>query len=299
MLKEIHRPTRVPAKLFELILSADYKSKSKNNEKEPNYTMPTYCIEIPHVVLTPTRLFLQGFSVEISNRITRQFDNIKFVRLGIADEDMTNMFSDNFSDEICERIKGIILNGITLNDCHFRFLAYSSSQLKEKSMWMVSCSSRKKDYIRSWMGDFNNIKLPSKYAARMGQCFSTTIQTLSGNSHTRESSMNNGNTSNHLRVCDDYDDIGVGDFCHSDGTGLICQYRLKEALTCMPFAPTDLNDVSIVQIRFGGAKGTLTSWDFEKIQGLKNRQSADVYLRPSMVKFKAPYHNLEIISIGR
>ena len=169
-------------------------------------------------------------------------------------------------------------------------------------MWMVSCSNRKKDYIRSWMGDFNNIKLPSKYAARMGQCFSTTIQTLSGNSHVREiSSIANGNASNHLlNVCDNYDDIKVGNFCHSDGTGLIHQDRLKQALMCVPFAPTDLNDVSIVQIRFGGAKGTLTSWDFNKIQGLKkNSRSADVYLRPSMVKFKAPYHNLEIISIGR
>ncbi len=28
--------------------------------------------------------------------------------------------------------------------------------------------------IRAWMGHFNHIKIPAKYAARLGQCFSST-----------------------------------------------------------------------------------------------------------------------------
>ena len=295
MLKEIHRPTRFPAKLLNFILNDEYESESKNDEEHVS-SIPSYCIEMPRVVLTPTRLVVLGYSIEMSNRITRQFDH-KFIRLSFVDEDMSNLFGDDFSVDVCKHIKDTTVNGFNINGRHYRFLAYSSSQLKEKSMWMVSCSSREKDYIRSWMGDFNDIKLPSKYAARMGQCFSTTIQTLSGNSHTRGSFF--FNSSNYLKVCDNHDDIEVGDFCHSDGTGLIRQDVLRRALKFVPFAPIDLNDVSIVQIRFGGAKGTLTSWDFEKIQGLKNSRTTDVYLRPSMVKFKAPYHNLEIISIGR
>ena len=296
MLKEIHRPTRFPAKLLNLILNDEYELEKKNEDEHVS-SIPSYCIEMPRVVLTPTRLVVLGYSIEMSNRVTRQFDH-KFIRLSFLDDDMSNLFGDDFSEHLCKHIEDTTVRGFTVNGHHYRFLAYSSSQLKEKSMWMVSCSNREKDYIRSWMGDFNNIKLPSKYAARMGQCFSTTIQTLSGNSHTR--GLFFFNSSSYLKVCDDLNDIEVGNFCHSDGTGLIHQDVLRKALKFVPFAPTDLNDVSIVQIRFGGAKGTLTSWDFNTIQGLKkNSRSADVYLRPSMVKFKAPYHNLEIISIGR
>ena len=34
------------------------------------------------------------------------------------------------------------------------------------------------DHVRAGMGDFTHLRSPSKVAARMGQCFSTTIHTL-------------------------------------------------------------------------------------------------------------------------
>lgn len=59
--------------------------------------------------------------------------------------------------------------GVTLLGRQFDFLAYSSSQLKEQSVWMV-CTQRSgstPDSMRKWMGDFmQTIHVPAKCAAR-------------------------------------------------------------------------------------------------------------------------------------
>ena len=133
---------------------------------------------------------------------------------------------------------------------------------------------------------------PSKIAARMGQCFSTTIVAADEN-----------NSSWRGSVKDDFPDVlcyhNGNEMCHSDGTGLIKRNVLDSLIAQLPFGPKDPTEVSVIQVRFGGAKGTLTAWDFALLKSLRNAGQSDVLLRPSMVKFKAPYRQLEVVSFGK
>ena len=84
--------------------------------------------------------------------------------------------------------------------------------------------------------------------------------------------------------------------CHSDGTGMIQRKTMHELLRRLPVSLADPSDVSIIQIRFGGAKGTLSAWDFQEL-GVKSE--VDICLRPSMIKFEAPYSHIEVCSVGK
>ena len=49
-------------------------------------------------------------------------------------------------------------------------------QLREQSCWFFAPSGGVTPAsVREWMGDFSSIRSPAKYAARMGQCFSATL----------------------------------------------------------------------------------------------------------------------------
>jgi RNA-dependent RNA polymerase len=286
-------------------------------------SIPNYCVEVPRILLTPTRVAVHGFDVEMSNRVIRKFvteDGVppeRFLRVTVADENGDKLMSDDLGLLVESRMTNMILQGIMINGRRYHFLAYSSSQLKEASLWMV-CPMEDWNVgrIRQWMGDFSSCKTPSKYAARMGQCFSTTIQALPGQDRNQKRSSLFNRSAGRLRVDDQLDDIDSGDSSelkHSDGAGLIRREQLTEAVKMLPFGPRDPLDVSIIQIRFGGAKGTLTAWDFGKLKrGATRALSAgddskeftlaarpyDVLLRPSMVKFKSPYTYLEVVSVG-
>ena len=263
---------------------------------------PSYCVEIPRVMVTPTRVAVLGFDVEISNRVVREFIRQRyfetdFLRLNFCDENGNRLTNDDFKSQYIEgKISQFLLSPFSINGNQYQFLAYSSSQLKEASVWLVNCSENKSLVyeIRTWMGDFKDIKTPSKYAARMGQCLSTTIETLPSTNYRSEDRV-----FEHLLVDDTFDDIcsttSTGrQSCHSDGTGLIRKDVLQRILEVIPSVKHDLDDISTIQIRIGGAKGTLTAWNDHP-----NLRFKDVCLRPSMIKFPASYNNLEVVKVGR
>lgn len=153
--------------------------------------------------------------------------------------------------------------------------------------------------MRDSLGDFTSCKTPSKYAARIGQCFSTTVQGLN------EGSVSQLRTTDRkLRVGKVLDVLAIHkgkQVCHSDGNGLIRRELLDKVVKRLPFGPIRPEDVSIIQIRFGGAKGTLTAWDLGEPQGSRysaDLEGLDICLRPSMVKFEDSYKYLEICCIG-
>lgn len=77
---------------------------------------------------------------------------------------------------------------------------------------------------------------------------------------------------------------------------------LDTVLIALPASPDNKADVSIIQIRCGGAKGTLTAWDFRLLRRFSPRMAplgSEISFRPSMVKFEAPYSDVEVCSIGR
>jgi len=287
---EMPRSTRFPSKVIKVLLSED--------DTTLPIDIPHFCIEIPRIIITPTRKIVSGFDIEMSNRVLRHFlqsDLIEedFMRITLCDENESKLFGDDFkSPEISKRVEKTIMNGICVNGRKYKFLAYSSSQLKECSVWMVNCSDNDDTVlnIRKWMGDFTEIRIPSKFAARMGQCFSTTIQTVQGNvTIEKENCLLEVNTVQDMFT---FSDEG-GTSCHSDGTGLIQKDVMAKIVTKMP-SLINPQDVSIIQVRFGGAKGTLTAWDNLEILG-----RSDVCLRQSMIKFSSPYRHLEVVKVGR
>ena len=73
-------------------------------------------------------------------------------------------------DILYKRMCSLLTDSVAICGRKYRFLAFSSSQLREHSCWMyhqratsnVSC-----ERIREWMGDFRNIHPVAKVAARV------------------------------------------------------------------------------------------------------------------------------------
>lgn len=92
-------------------------------------------------------------------------------------------------------------------------------------------------FLPAWMGDFSLIRQPSKYAARMGQVFSSTVGTV---------------------ILEDVqvgekDDVwdSEGKYCFSDGVGV-----MSSALAKCVAKKLRLDHVpSAFQVRYAGAKG--------------------------------------------
>jgi RNA-dependent RNA polymerase len=262
-------------------------------------TLSAYCVSIPRLVVTPLRQFFIGVETEMSNRVIRrytarpQFSVESFLRVQVSDEDGRNLFDRDLTRDVETRIKSALVNGVSICGRAYKFLAYSSSQLKDSSLWMVHLPPGwSVQAIRNELGDFDSCKIPSKYAARIGQCFSTTVEGLPS----RECAGNLLQPSVRHAIIDDIESQHAGrKMCHSDGNGLIRRDAMDQLLKRVVFAPTDTRDASIVQVRYAGAKGTLTAWTAVDDDRLSN---SDVLVRNSMIKFDAPYDQLEVVKVG-
>lgn len=244
-----------------------------------------------------------GFEVETSNQVVREFVEDysfpphRFLRVTISDENGRNLLWCDLTDPLRQRIRDIVLPGLLVNGKLFQFLAYSSSQLRESSIWCVNLDDTTWTVpaIRQNMGDFSSCLTASKTAARMGQCFSTTFQGLRG----PESLADGGPEVRHAQIPDTLGPGGNG--VHSDGNGLIRRSAMIKLLQSTPSIQdgTELHH-SIVQMRYGGAKGTLVAWDDHDFDAcllsnkIPNPSEYNVVIRHSMVKFAARYRRLAV-----
>ncbi|GFP95460.1 RNA-dependent RNA polymerase 2 [Phtheirospermum japonicum] len=229
------------------------------------------------VLVTPSKVFCLGPELESSNHIVKNFASYAsdFLRVTFVDEDWgrvsvtavsatikQDIFAKPYRTNIYRRILSVLRNGLTIGDKKFEFLAFSASQLRSNSVWMFASNDYvKADDIRTWMGFFNKIRSISKCAARMGQLFSSSTQTLEV----------------HPRDVDSIPDIEIVSddgvkYCFSDGIGKI-SYKLatdvvqKLGLTHIP---------SAFQIRYGGYKGVIV---------VHRHSFRKLALRNSMLKF--------------
>jgi RNA-dependent RNA polymerase len=111
-------------------------------------------------------------------------------------------------------------------------------------------------------GDFSKINVVSKFAARLGQSFSSINDSIPLKNHD-------------WSVIDDVERYG---YCFTDGIGMISSEFAKEI---------SKNSSSAFQIRFGGHKGVLAVNNSLK--------SFKILLRPSMCKFDCEHTSLEIV----
>ncbi|KAJ8648444.1 hypothetical protein MRB53_001467 [Persea americana] len=238
-------------------------------------------VYIHRVQVTPTKVYFCGPEVNSSNRVLRHFSNDleNFIRVSFVDEDWDKIRSKELIQRtvpavggerhtsVYGRILSTLRNGIVIGDKKFEFLAYSSSQLKENSAWMFAArSGLTAADIRKWMGDFSKIRNVAKYAARLGQSFGSSQETLTV--------MKN--------EIENIPDIKTEDkkYNFSDGIGKISVEFAERIASLCGLSSTP----SAFQIRYAGYKGVVAC---------DPKSSYKLSLRESMCKYMSENTKLD------
>jgi RNA-dependent RNA polymerase len=240
-------------------------------------------ISCHHVIHTPSRTLLEGPYTTQSNRVIRHYQSHdpslaeRFIRVEFRDEDRLAYRWDGEVDGtwlLKQRVGGILRHGFELGGRDFEFLAYSTSALREHSVWFVSpfidpiegyVTSEK---IRTSLGDFSKLlRTPSKYAARIAQAFTATDPSVKIRRDQWE----------------EQDDLGN----HTDGVGTISPTLADMIWEAKCNASRHVREhrvkPSAYQFRFLGYKGVVVV--DHRLEGIKMR------LRESQRKF--PVHDVE------
>ncbi|KAK6917984.1 RNA-dependent RNA polymerase, eukaryotic-type [Dillenia turbinata] len=209
------------------------------------------------VLITPSKIYCLGPELESSNYVVKHFALFAadFVRVTFVEEDWSKLppnalsanieqgiFANPLRTDIYHRILSVLREGIVIGSKRFEFLAFSASQLRSNSVWMFASNSTVKvEDIRAWMGCFNKIRSISKCAARMGQLFSSSKQTLIVPAQDVEIIPDVEVTTN-----------GIS-YCFSDGIGKISLSFAKQVAQKLGLSRVP----SAFQIRYGGYKGVI------------------------------------------
>ncbi|KAI2610447.1 RdRP-domain-containing protein [Hypoxylon sp. NC1633] len=249
----------------------------------PEISIPEHCQWVRKVVVTPTTLYLGSPAPEPSNRVLRHYaaHEDRFLRVQFTDEVTKGRIypSPDTSQEnaLFNRVHRTLQNGIRIGGRHFQYLATGNSQFRENGAYFfcptdfLTC-----DNIRSWMGDVNHIRVVAKYAARLGQCFSTTKVPKS---------------SPIGQAVVQIQDLEHNGWCFTDGVGKIAPSRAKFLIQDGDKSKAVGAIPSVFQFRLGGSKGILVQWPDVPFN--------EVHLRPSQNKFNAVSKRLEVIKTSR
>ncbi|XP_022776585.1 RNA-dependent RNA polymerase 1-like [Durio zibethinus] len=263
-------------------LLEQYKNyiRSKKHPGSPVISLDDGLVYVRRVQITPSRVYFCGPEINVSNRVLRHFrDDIdNFLRITFDDEELekihsTDLLARGRRTEIYERILSTLKNGIVIGDKRFKFLAFSSSQLRENSAWMfASRNGLTAADIRTWMGNFSKIRNVAKYAARLGQSFSSSTETLSV-------------AQDEIGIIPDVETISGGiTYVFSDGIGKIsAKFAEKVAAKCRLNGHTP----SAFQIRIGGFKGVVA---------VDPTSSRKLSLRRSMSKYESENTKLDVLA---
>lgn len=241
--------------------------------------------------LTPSfGVRLEGPHVDEGNRILRRYVGFEknFLRARVTDEDGSALRvkpdSGNIDSELMleERYGDAMRQeGIMVAGRKFYFLAYGNSGLREGTCWFVrnfTMNSNRitAETIREDIGDLRHIRNPSRYAARMGQAFSTSSIAI-------KLDVRNVRTEP-----DRSTDDGKYDF--TDGVGMVSQQIVDRVNEEIQLKRTLYHPITAFQIRMGGAKGMVA---------LNPMLSGElVVLRKSMVKFPAVQGSVAIMEVS-
>ena len=241
--------------------------------------LPENCVLVHSATVTATTIIFNPPSVEITNRIIRQFryHSDRFLRVRFEDDkyrgnSKIHATTSRKMDEIFTRVHRTLTRGISQGDRHYEFLAWGNSQLREHSAYffaslpgVVTASQ-----IRAIMGEFDHETIIAKRAARMGQCFSTT----------RAISYRVPRVTR----ADLISDVKRNGFTFTDGVGKISPFLAEMvALQLKLTGPTP----SCFQFRLGGCKGVLAV--------SKDLPGIDIKIRESQFKFPSEALGLEVI----
>jgi len=256
------------------IFSRHPSRKSVSNKK-----IPAWATLMRSAIITPTGIVFNPPSWEISNRVLRYFagHNDRFLRVRFTDEKgqgrIFSQVDEDTMNEVFTRIKRAFSNGITIGDRHYEFLAFGNSQFRENGAYFFAATGNlDAAVIRRWMGDFTHIRCIAKYAARLGQCFSTTRAVQGAKPNMSE-----------------IPDVWTANRKHNftDGVGKISPLLALMAANDSNLPIKSGEVPSVFQFRCGGSKGVLAV--DPKLKGL------ELHFRKSQHKFDTRKDELEII----
>ncbi|KAL6538783.1 multidrug resistance protein [Orobanche minor] len=262
----------------------------RERPNSPSISLDDGLVYVHRVQITPSRVYFSGPEVNMSNRVLRHYKHLvdNFLRVAFVDEEWEKMYSTDLSPKMAvgdenkrtklyERVLSTLREGVRIGDKKFDFLAFSSSQLRDNSLWMFAPSlddNLNADGIRRWMGDFRSIRNVAKYAARLGQSFGSSTETLSVDE-------------SDIEQIGDIKDVG-GKYIFSDGIGKISHdFARRVAIKC----GFKSSIPSAFQIRFGGYKGVVAVDP--------NLIGKKLSLRPSMLKYRSENKKLDVLSCSK
>ncbi|KAJ4959767.1 hypothetical protein NE237_019677 [Protea cynaroides] len=287
ILQELHKKKSTCFELMPFIqrLLSSLRREQKSSSSSQSTTKRDHIMTFQRVLITPSKIYCLGPELENSNYVVRHYAAYAsdFVRVSFVEEDWTKLpcdaistitgqgiFSKPYRTKIYHRVLSILRDGIKIGSKKFEFLAFSASQLRSNSVWMfASNDSVRAEDIREWMGTFNKIHSVSKCAARMGQLFSSSKETLNV-------SPQNVEIIPDIEVTTD----GIH-YCFSDGIGKVSpSFARLIAQECgLSHTP------SAFQIRYGGYKGVIA---------VDRNSFRKLSLRRSMLKFHSTDRMLNI-----
>ncbi|KAK3394120.1 RNA dependent RNA polymerase-domain-containing protein [Podospora didyma] len=240
--------------------------------------IPAHCAIVRKVTVTPTRIYFNTPTVETTNRVIRHYKHVRdrFIRVQFTDELLEGRIygcRDDRDDQIFTRAFRVLDYGIIMGRWHWNFLAFGNSQIRENGAYFFCQPEGDPQHVPTcekmlkWMGRFSHITVVAKYAARIGQCFSTT-RPVPGISAPRIVLI---------------DDIEKGSFCFTDGVGKISSLLARIVANDWGFDPPP----SAYQFRMGGCKGILVNWP--------DVRGTEVHIRKSQQKFTAEFNGLEVV----
>jgi hypothetical protein len=257
----------IDANINKPLIAADELSSSSKRSKHEHLAL-TY-----KATVTPTGLVLRGPEWGVSNRVLRRYSKHTecFMRVFLADEDGLSVFHDPRAsqDEVYDRFRNVLRNGISIAGRTFEFLGFSHASLRYHAAWFMapfeenSVIVRAKDVI-SALGDFSNIHCSAKCAARIGQAFSDTVHAI----HVPLDAY----------VVEKRDDVVRNGRTFSDGCGTISEALLQRVWRSLP-PDRRSKRPTVLQIRYRGAKGVVS---------LDNALLGEqLHIRKSMTKYVA------------
>lgn len=281
-LSNLRNPSYDPVK--SLMKEFNNKRSKRYHNDLADFSLDSGLMYVRRVQITPSKVYFFGPEVNVSNRVTREYAEYidDFLRVTFVDENWDRLYSTDLSQgtlnglelrtKVYKRILSVLKEGIMIGDKKFEFLAFSTSQLRESSVWMFASNGKvTADSIRKWMGNFLAIRNVAKCASRMGQSFSCSTETL----HVYEDEVQN--------IPDIYTYSDGKQYNFSDGIGKI-SLSLAKRVAAMCRCDTV---PSAYQIRYGGYKGVVA---------VDPASPYKLSLRPSMKKYVSQNTNLDVLA---
>ncbi|KAM3437517.1 hypothetical protein NHJ13734_004584 [Beauveria thailandica] len=243
-----------PATFMQRVAHEEINVRSQDVSRQGVYgpSVPRHQTWVFKAMVTPTRISLQGPDPESRNRVLRMFPDHGdyFLRVTFCDEDGQDLsFNPKVSnDAIYERYRQVLIKGIRIAGRQFSFLGFSHSSLRSHSTWFMAPfvgadgQRQSRDTILAALGDFSDIRIPAKCAARIGQAFSETPY-----------AVDLFKADIHVRWIPDVKSAD-GERVFSDGVGTLSKGAMEEFCKALPGRSTT---ATCFQIRWAGVKGLL------------------------------------------